>query len=239
MMGPVVILGDLHAPFVDKAACSVAVQVIQSIGPRAVVLNGDMADNYALSRFDKDSDRITSLRADLDCLRGYLEMFRDEAPEADFYYTEGNHEVRLSKVKCKVPELAGLEALTMPNLLDFASLGIAWVPEREKLQFGDWLILHGNSCCSKGGATGQRMIDRYGCSGISNHVHRLAQVSRTVYGRQMTWIENGCLCDPAQMEYGDMFDWQHGFTVLHQDFPELVHIKNGKTRFRGEVYSAC
>jgi len=243
-VGPVVVLGDLHCPYVDKAAFAVTLQVIQAIGPTAVVINGDAVDNYQLSRFAQDPERLTALQADLDSCQSCLREIRDAAPEATLFYTEGNHENRLTRLKCKLPELSSISSLTMPALLSLDKLGITWVREHEPLLFGDWLIMHGNSVCSKGGATAQRMIDRYGCSGISNHVHRLAQVSRSVYGRQMTWVENGCLCNPEQMRYSDLFDWQQGFAVLHRDhkggdvFPEIVHIKNGKTRYQGANYSA-
>lgn len=243
-VGPVVVLGDLHCPFVDKAAFAVTLKVIQAVGPTAVVINGDAVDNYQLSKFAQDPERLTALQADLDSCKACLREIRDAAPEAQLLYTEGNHENRLTRLKCKLPELSSLTTLSMPSLLGLDKLGITWVREHEPLTFGDWLIMHGNSVCSKGGATAQRMMDRYGCSGISNHVHRLAQVSRTVYGRQMTWVENGCLCDPEQMRYSDLFDWQQGFSILGrwgrgcEVWPELVHIKDGMTRYRGELYTA-
>lgn len=243
-VGPVVVLGDLHCPFVDQAAFKVCLQVIQLIGPKAVVINGDAVDNYALSRFDKDPERVTSLGVDLDVGRQCLREIRGAAPESALFYTEGNHEARLSKVKCRIPELSCLPELTIPALLRFKELGITWVGERDLLTFGDWVILHGSNVNAKGGYTGQRMIDRYGCSGVSNHVHRLAQVSRTVYGRAMTWIENGHLCDPAKMEYGSLFDWQQGFSVLRRGgreaevYPELVQIKDGQAWYHGQLFTA-
>lgn len=241
LRGPLVVMGDLHFPYTDKAAVAVALQVIASISPAAIVLNGDILDCYQISRFSQDPLRKTQLQADIDGCRRCLEEVRDAAPEADIYYTEGNHEERLTHFKWANPEASSLSALTIPALLDLKSLSVQWIGARERLEFGDWVVTHGAMCRSKAGATAQGMIDRYGCSGVSNHVHRLAQVSRRTYARELTWIENGCLC-ALDMEYLDLPDWLHGFSVLHADgsqvYPELVNIKNGRTLYRGVVYSA-
>jgi hypothetical protein len=242
---PVVVLGDLHAPYVDRAAFSIACQIIEAVRPGAVVLNGDILDCYQVSRYSQDPKRKTEFQKDLDSCKECLQAIHRAAFDhlSWIYYIEGNHERRLTDWKWKNPEAASLEALTIPSLLGLEELGIRWVPEKERLMLGDWLITHGTVCRQKAGYTAQAMIDRFGCSGVSNHVHRLAQVSRSVWKQSRTWIENGCLCS-LDMEYLDLCDWQHGFTVLRAEnggevWPELVTIRNGKARYHGVTYTAC
>ncbi len=238
----IAVLGDLHAPYADQRAFNVTCQILSDLDPFAVVLNGDNLDCYQISKYSQDPKRKLEFQRDLDICRGHLGRLKCNAKGARFYYTEGNHERRLTDWVWKNAEVSSLEALTIPSLLGLEEDGITWVPERERLTFGDWLITHGTSCCSKAGATAQKMIDRFGCSGISNHVHRLAQVSRTIWNKQHTWIENGCLCD-LQLPYLDTADWQHGFTILHKDtdgqvWPEVISIRDGRAWYNGKCYKA-
>jgi hypothetical protein len=239
----VVVLGDLHCPYLDERAFSVAWQIIHDLKPSAVVLNGDNLDCYQVSRYSQDPKRKLQFQDDLDNCKSAIYQLHFASPSSVFYYTEGNHERRLTDWKWKNPEVASLDALTIPALLDFEKYKVQWVPERERLTFGDWLITHGTACRQKAGYTAHAMIDRFGCSGVSNHVHRLAQVNRSVWKQQRTWVENGCLCS-LEMEYLDLCDWQHGFTVLHWEkvgwevWPELVTIKQGRARYAGTHYTA-
>jgi predicted phosphodiesterase len=236
-----VILGDLHAPHYDWAAFSVALQITAAIGPDSVVLNGDIIDNYQVSSYDRDPRRMTEFEADLKSARSCLQQVRGRAPDASIYFTEGNHEKRLTTFKWRNPAVSSLAALTVPSLLGLKELGIDWIPDSQKLFFGSWMVMHGNKVAPKGGYTGHRMIERYGKSGVSGHVHRLARVSRKYYDRSMTWIEGGCLCS-LEMEYLECPDWEHGFVVLHRDagevWSELVEIKDGKARYGGILYTA-
>jgi UDP-2,3-diacylglucosamine pyrophosphatase LpxH len=236
-----VILGDLHAPHFDPKAFSVACQITAAIGPDAIVLNGDIIDNYQVSSYDRDPRRLTEFDKDLASARECLCDIRNCAHDASIYYTEGNHEKRLTTFKWRNPSVSSLAALTVPHLLDFGSLGIRWVPDQERLFFGGWLVMHGNKVAAKAGNTAHRMMERYGLSGISGHTHRFAQVTRSYYNHQMTWVEGGCLCS-LNMEYVDCPDWTHGFVVMHSDggevWPELVAIKNGRARYNGVLYTA-
>jgi predicted phosphodiesterase len=236
-----VVLSDLHAPHQDEAALSVALQITAAIGPDAIVLNGDIIDNYQVSNYDRDPRRMTEFDKDLTVARACIGRIASCAPDANIYYTEGNHEKRLTTFKWRNPAVSSLQALTVPALLALFEYGVTWVPDSQKLFFGSWMVIHGNKVAPKGGYTGHRMIERYGKSGVSGHVHRLARVSRKYFDRSMTWIEGGCLCS-LEMEYLECPDWEHGFVVLHRDggevWSELVEIKNGKARYGGILYTA-
>lgn len=238
----IAVLGDLHAPYVDYSAFNVTCQILEDLQPFAVVLNGDNLDCYQISKYSQDPKRKLEFQADItECNECIWRLF-EASGDAAMFYTEGNHERRMTDFLWKNPELSSLDALVMPTLLGLKDVGATWLPERERLMFGDWLITHGTSCCSKAGATAQKMIDRFGCSGISNHVHRLAQVSRTIWNKQHTWIENGALCD-LSMPYLDTADWQHGFTILHKDtdgqvWPEVISIRDGRAWYNGKCYRA-
>lgn len=237
--GPVAIVSDIHGEFVDYQAFNAACKVIAYLQPAAVVLNGDIADWYQVSRFDQDPKRRNGLQEEMDKTATLMHQLVANARDAEFYFTSGNHEDRLRRYLWGHPEIANLDCLSLDQLLSLPELGIKFVAD--KLTFGEFLITHGEAVRSRGGYTAHAMLDRYGCSGVSGHTHRLAQVSRSQWGKQMTWVEGGCLCslDP---EYADVVDWQQGFTILNQDkgaiWPELVQIRNGQAFYDGRVFNA-
>jgi metallophosphoesterase superfamily enzyme len=230
------VLGDLHFPHQDERAIALALNVIYELQPEEVFLNGDIMDMHQISRWGCSPERKLTLQQDLDRTRRFLVELRSAAPEAFIHYLEGNHEARLGRYLQERPEIHGLAALQLPALLGLEGLQIGYttVPY---LEFGGWVVTHGDRVSSRAGATAQKMIDAYGTSGINNHVHRLAQVTRRQAMREMTWIENGCLCD-LYPEYTAVADWKQGFTVLHWDgaqvWPEVVAIHAGKALYRGE-----
>ena len=232
-----VVLGDIHYPYEDPAAVSVARQILQILQPDLTVFNGDVLDFYQLSRFEKNPKRHLQLQEDLDRARVGMREFREAVPDTEMVLHEGNHEDRLKKFKWKHPELSNLNCLKIEELLDLESIGCKVSGLFEPLCWHGWTITHGNLHRRKAGYTAHAMIERYGTSGISNHVHRLAVVERTNLAQQATWIENACLCD-LRPHYDIFADWQQGLTVLswdgHRVWWEMVPIFNGMAHFRGQ-----
>lgn len=235
MDGVAVILGDIHAPYHCELALRVAFKVIEIAKPDMVIWNGDIHDFYQLSRFDPDPERRLKLQADFDAVKTILCRGREAAPNAEMIYKEGNHEQRLGRWRNRNPEIGALDCMKLDALLDLPSIRCRLVDANQRLEWNGYTITHGDLCRRRGGATAQAMIDRFGTNGVSNHVHRFAQVEKRDALRSSIWIENGCLCS-LQPEYTEVADWQHGLTVLTcvdgTVWPELVRIRDGRTRFR-------
>ena len=66
------VIGDIHAPFHDEKAVGVALALSKHIKPDVIVLNGDIADFYACSRFSKQPTRALQLQDELDSVREIL-----------------------------------------------------------------------------------------------------------------------------------------------------------------------
>ena len=211
----VAVLSDAHAPYMDQHAIDAACEVIAHEKPSIVILNGDMIDFYALSRYDKQPDRVLELQEELDsCIGQVLRPLRQAAQHAEMYYINGNHEERLTRYVHAHPEISGLKALSLPSLLRLSEFSIEHVDYSIELNESA-IITHGRTVRKWAGRSvhGELERIRYGASVVMGHVHRLARiVTRTRAG--MVWgIEAGCLCSLAP-EYDPAPDWAHGMAIV-------------------------
>ncbi len=122
----------------------------QKCGPDVVILMGDILDFHRISRYPNDEGTLSfaeEIRVGLDLLY----YFRQSFPNADFYYIEGNHEVRLAHyIQRNASELTGLESLEMANLLHMKELEITFL-QMGFVHCGDMTFLHGHELPGIGG----------------------------------------------------------------------------------------
>src|SRR5690349_22276797 len=78
----VVFLSDLHIPYHDEAAVSSALRLIKKLRPDRVVINGDVADFFQLSRFNTAHQRLDSLQEEIDEANAFRVDVRKSAPNA-------------------------------------------------------------------------------------------------------------------------------------------------------------
>lgn len=209
----VVVVGDLHVPYQDTDAVEAAVALIKDIQPHRVVINGDVADFFQLSRFNDGLERLDDLQAEIDEANAFRKSIRDAAPNALLEETEGNHDHRLrSYVAKNARALTSLRALEPENLFDYKALGITWHPGSGFRLRENFIVKHGTLVRKHAGATAKAEQDNSGISGVSGHTHRLATYKRSGYTYNQ-WTEGGCLCrlDPDYIVGAP--DWQQGLVV--------------------------
>ena len=203
---------DIHVPYQDDKAVSVARQFIRHYKPNTVIFLGDVLYMYGLARFDnKDPKRIGHLNEEIEQAFYLLRDFREDAPNADFFFIQGNHEYRLKKyIRNNAPELHNLPGLDLATMLNLDHLQIEYV-ESGRMEYNGILVKHGDKVRARSGYTATGELESVGLSGISGHTHRLGQIYKTNRSGMFTWIEAGCLCDmqPEWVE-GRVMDWQHG-----------------------------
>lgn len=206
-------LNDIHIPYQDNETLELVLRAISDVKPRRIVLNGDIFDCYQLSDYDKDPVRALGLQDDLDALHDFLRRLSCEvAPMAEIVYTEGNHEYRLMRYLMKNPEISPLKALKAEELFGLRELGIKWVPSDQQYFVHGVLVTHGEAVRSHGSFSAKAEAEKWGMDGISGHTHRIGISSRRTMGGEVTWMENGCLCD-LKPEYAACPNWQQAFSV--------------------------
>jgi len=131
------VLPDVHIPFADENLLGSWMESISIFKPDGIDIIGDLMDCYTLSRFDKNPARKVNLQEEITDTRRFLGNVRCLAGRGcDIRYSEGNHEDRMRKMLWrKVPELADLQNLTIPELL-----GLKKLVGLKKLDYGPALL---------------------------------------------------------------------------------------------------
>ena len=140
----ILVVSDLHIPFQDDGAVRKAMEIGKRFTPDTVVLNGDIVDFAAISKFVK-SPKERDLKKELDMTNKFLKMVRQKFPLAKLIYKSGNHEERLLVyLWTKAEAFADLPELTLPSLLHFKENRIEYSPKENVLKFGDLSVVHGH-----------------------------------------------------------------------------------------------
>ncbi len=237
-----VFINDLHVPYQDERALNVALEFIDYWKPHHLFLVGDVMDCAQISRYDTDPNRLLDFQKDLDSGKIVLAALRHAAgPEANILYFQGNHEHRMWRYLMRHPEIANLEALKFPNLLDLASQNIQWVEAHQNFFFHDFLVTHGTIVRKHAGYSAKAEFDKAGCSGLSGHTHRVGVYRTKKVKADFAWYENGCLCD-LNPTYCLNPDWHQCITIgqFERDDNRFqvdqLQMPKGKLLFEGRIF---
>lgn len=209
----VFVASDIHFPFQDDDAVEAFTQDCYLYQPDVIVLNGDLMDFYKLSRFSKDP-KGRDPEEEIDMCREFLGNLRSVCPNAEIYYTIGNHETRLTKyILDNAPYIVGL----VENVFDLLKVDEFNVIGCSSLLVNDtFMFKHGTRLGNKSGLSAIKELEAHYLSGATGHTHRLAKFTTRKSGKRFVWFETGCLCtlDP---EYMVQPDWQQGYVVIKFD----------------------
>ncbi len=246
---------DEHFPFQDEDARSLALQIVRDFQPDLLTFGSDALDFYSISRFDKDPKRQYGLQEEINAWRRGAREWISAAPGARKFFIPGNHEDRLRRYIWRHPEMAGLEVLSLNNLLGLPMLGIEYEEEtigenygHSEIEVGPLVIKHGTVVRKHSAYTARGEMEKefYNVPVLfTGHVHRggmhLAQTRRGV----VRAFECFCLCDINPL-YLDRPNWHQGI-ALATIYGTLVQVdaipffkEGGTTRaiWRDTVYTA-
>jgi hypothetical protein len=240
---------DEHRPFQDEKALAVAHEIVRDFDPDLRITGSDSLDFYALSKFDKDPARLrVGLQDEIDSFQAGEREWKDAAPNARVRWIDSNHIDRLRKFLWQHPEIAGLRAMQLPNVLELDALGVEYEPmgdhaNKEIEIEGKILIKHGAYVRKFSGMSAKAELEAefHDITVLSGHTHRggtyLASTRHGVVQAQ----ECFCLCrlDPPYLAHPN---WQQGIVlaeivngvvslepvVIHTVGAEKVAIWRGK-----------
>lgn len=144
MSQSILVLGDLHAPFVHAKSLARAIKLASLIKPKIIVQIGDLYDLYAFSKYPRSLDLMTPKQEINEGLEVTCRMWRElrkASPKSKCFQMIGNHDSRpVKRLIEKTPELERF--LDLSSLYDFPN--VTMVPsERDELIIGDILFMHG------------------------------------------------------------------------------------------------
>jgi predicted phosphodiesterase len=240
-------LSDVHIPYHDAKAVEAAIAYAKKhVKPNVILLNGDIADFYSVSRWEKNPGK-RDLLEELRLVRDFLGWLKLEFPKAKMVYKLGNHEERWDHyIWAKAADLWGMAALRIDQILtrddDNESLalleGIDFIGDQRPIMAGHLPILHGHelmrgltSPVNPARGAFMRTIHTL----LIGHGHRSSSHAEpNMWHEEIVCWSQGCLCD-LHPEYARTNKWNHGFAVIetasNREFEVLNYrVQDGKVR---------
>jgi predicted phosphodiesterase len=239
--GPVGILSDVHVPYHSEVAVAAAVGHLKEQGLSGLLLNGDIADFYAISRYMKDPAK-RDFKGELEAVRGFLGWLRQEFPDIPIVYKAGNHEERFSHWLFQhAAEICDDHRMSLTAWLDLAKLDIELVEDQRPVMLGKLPVLHGHEL-PKGMAApvnvarGAWMRTLSTC--LVGHSHRTSNHAESdMWHKETACWSTGCLCD-LRPEFSVINRWNHGFAVATVHKGGQFDVHNYRVMGDGTVRSA-
>lgn len=235
--GNYLIISDIHVPYHSIEALETCFDYAKGRNIDGVIINGDFLDFYQLSRYGKDPNKrkfADELEAGYEILSIIVSEFGNNV-----VYKIGNHEERYEHyMAAKAPELLGVPAFRIEELLNAESLGIQVVKDKRIIKLGKLNILHGHEF-------GQSVFSpvnpargyylRAKASVLCGHNHQTSNhTENNLEGSLVSTWSTGCLSElrPAYLPYNK---WNHGFAIVEvfedgQFEVENLKIIKGKVR---------
>jgi len=210
------ILADVHVPYHDVAALQAALNYGIEKKVDCIVLNGDFADCYGLSRYEKNPE-MRDFPAEREAVVHALMAIRNAFPKAKIIYKEGNHEARFGALLVsKAPDLYGMAEFRLDVIFDMFNLGIDFVDMKRPIRYRELDILHGHEMPTKSGGVNPArttLLKTRSCAIVSHFHRKTNDLQKTLRGELLQAWSTGCLCELTP-QYMPINDWVHGFAYI-------------------------
>lgn len=211
---PVLIVSDAHRPYHDHRAWALMLKVGKALKPHHLIVNGDLADFYAVSSHSKDPRRTAQLDLEVkDVNLGLDEL--DALGAKHKLFVAGNHEDRLTRyLQDRAPEL--FNSVGVAQQLKLAERGWSYVPYKEHGKVGKLHVTHDVGVAGRNASF--RALDTYQHSVTTGHTHRLCYiVEGNAVGEFKLSASFGWLGDASKVDYMHRVNvnknWALGFGV--------------------------
>lgn len=237
------IVPDCHAPYHDKRAWALVMDIAHEFKPDTLVHLGDLADFYSVSSHSKDPSRAISLKDEIEIVRE-LRGEMDALGAQRKVYIEGNHEDRLRRYLAdRAPELFGM--VSTDDLLELTENGWEFIPYRQSAKVGKVYFTHDTGHGGKYATA--RALETFQHSVCIGHHHAMQyQVAGDASGKYQVGAQFGWLGDMSQIDYMHKIKvsrlWSLGFGLGYHDlrtgvvFLVPVPIVNYRACVEGRIY---
>lgn len=231
------ILSDIHFPYQHNKSLSLALDALKESNVDVIILNGDVADCYMESRFEKDPEK-RKLVEEVAIVKNFLSVLRREFPKARIIYKEGNHELRHRDYLARhAPALFGFEEIRFNKLLGLENFDIEWVDNKRIIELGKLSVVHGHEFPRGFGtpvSPAKTFYTKAKKSVLGSHHHQVTSYSaKALNNDQHVAYSIGCLCDLTP-EFAPINEWSHGFAIVEL-FPDDTFIVHNKKIVLGKI----
>lgn len=238
----VAILSDVHVPYHSPIAVKAAVDNAKKRKPNVLLLNGDMADFYSISRHQKDPSK-RDLEQEITAVREMLAWLRHEfGKNCRIVYKLGNHEERWQHwLWNAAPEISNSPRMNVKEWIDADKYGVEVVGDQRSVMVGKLPVLHGHEAGKTGLTSSVNSARGLFLKTLSTmlvgHGHRTSQHAETDWQHKQTstW-STGCLCEmnPEYWRVGNKWNW--GAAFVEVDKSGEYHVDNFRIGPVGEIW---
>jgi len=238
--GRYAILQDLHIPYHDADATETALTWLEQQHPTHMILNGDVADFFAVSKWENDPRR-RNLAGELAMVQQFLGHLRGRFPKCAIVWNIGNHEERWERyLWVKAPELVGVPQFSYESIFKTADHGVRISSDKRPLRLGKLNVIHGHEYSfpiSNPVNPSRGLFLRAKTHACCGHFHQSSNHSERTLEQLVvgTW-SFGCLCQ-LHPRYRPLNNWNHGFGFVEVTDGGTFQVHSKKI-INGEVYSA-
>jgi predicted phosphodiesterase len=234
------ILSDLHIPFTSDKAIDAALDYGDEYNPDSILINGDLADFYQLSRFDKNPT-VPKIKHELHCIRQLLAHLHARYPNAKKRWKLGNHCERLEKyLMLNAPELFDIPEIRFAwrTAVGVDEYGVEIIDDQRPVMLGKLPVFHGHELGRSifspvNPARGAFLRTHHTI--LVGHSHQTSGHADTNVWHQETFCwSTGCLCDLTP-EYARVNRWNHGFATVDVKADGEFDVTNLRISASGRV----
>lgn len=214
----ILFISDLHIPYHDNEAITIALKFGIEQKINCIFINGDIIDFYQISRFT-NVERKRSVKEELEMVRDFLDVLKRTFPNVPIYFLKGNHDNRLETyLAVKAPEVLDLDEFKLEVLLNASEYNMTVIKDTTLVKIGKLAVTHGHLLlrgvfAPVNAARGTYL--RAKASTIISHVHKVSTHSeKTINNKVITTYSTGCLCElaPDYNPFGN--NYSHGFAHI-------------------------
>lgn len=233
----VLVLPDIHLPYHNLAALTIALQTGQKHKIDGILINGDLSDFHTLSRFCKDPSK-RDFKQERETAIAFLQRLRELFPHARIVFKEGNHDERLRTYAMeRAPEIYDEKILGLAALYNLGNFGVDHVADKREVMLGKLTVLHGHELPKGISAPvnpARGAFLRAKVSVMVSHSHKTSEHTETNLGREIiTCWSTGCLCELRPL-YEPNNGWNHGFARVEVSSSGIYSVSNYRIH-RGQL----
>ena len=235
------IISDVHIPYHSEVAFGASVEALKREKIDTLLINGDFADFYQVSRHQRDP-KHRRFSEELKSVVQGLEWLRSEFPKVRIVYKLGNHEERWQVfIWNRAPEIYDLPAVQIDKLLQAERLGIEVIGDQRPIMLGQLPVLHGHELGRSifspvNPARGAFLRTHH--TVLVGHSHQTSGHADTDMFHKETFVwSTGCLCDLTP-EYARVNRWNHGFCWVDIASDGSFSVANRRITKQGQVRGA-
>ena len=235
----ILLISDLHIPYHDIEAITVALDYGVKEKVNTVFINGDLIDNAQVSKFERDMTK-RSPKHEFDATKQFLVSLRNTFPVASIYWLKGNHCIRWEKfLMQKVSEIWDDPYFHLEQRLQLNEQRIVLLDDKVLVKAGKLSITHGHHIFKGFGSPVNPARGAYlkaKQSLIVGHLHRASyNPESNLDGDIVACWSTGCLCE-LRPNYSPMVsNSQHGFAHILVESSGQYTVRNHQI-IKGKIH---